>query len=31
MGTVSDTITLAAAASTGNKSAIATFTWIEQR
>jgi len=31
MGTVSDTITLAAASSNGNKSAIATFTWIEQR
>ncbi len=31
LGTVSDTITVAAASSTGNKSAIASMTWIEQR
>jgi len=31
IGTVSDTLTLVAAASTSNKSAIASMTWIEQR
>lgn len=31
MGTVSDTLTLAIATTTGNKSAIASMTWIEQR
>jgi hypothetical protein len=31
IGTVSDTLTLVAAASTSNKNAIASMTWIEQR
>lgn len=31
LGTVSDTLTLAVAAKQGNKNAVATMTWIEQR